>query len=115
MLEKLEEHMKNNTMYLLLAFVLMFGCTNPMGFENLQKSNDAPVFATTPTADKTTNYSPSEMSKWKTAKWGLGANYTNGTSTTSNYITFGVYAPNATRVLLEIYTSPTGKMRRTNI
>ena len=66
------------------------------------------IGATYPTADKATNYSPSGISSWGTATWALGANYTNGTSTTSNYITFGVYAPNATKMLLEIYTAATG-------
>ena len=67
---------------------------------------------TYPPADTATNYSPSDMSSWETATWTLGANYTNGASTTSNYITFGVYAPNAAKVLLEIYSSATGSDAR---
>ncbi len=50
----------------------------------------------------TGKYSPVGKTTWGTATWKLGANY-DGTNTT-----FGVYSANATKILLEIYSSATG-------
>ena len=99
--------------------VLLFNCSNPtivtksnqeevIGVDNNDTTEiivDVPnkaLGATYPTANTATNYSPWDMTTWGTATWALGANYSG------NYITFGIYAPNATKMLLEIYSAATG-------
>ena len=49
------------------------------------------------------NYTPVEESKWENASYPLGAHYDG------KNVTFAVYSKNATRILLEIYNSPTGE------
>ncbi|HOS33956.1 MAG TPA: chitobiase/beta-hexosaminidase C-terminal domain-containing protein, partial [Spirochaetota bacterium] len=52
------------------------------------------------------SYSPVNMADWGTATWELGANYVSGPP--SN-LRIGVFAANATKVLLEIYSQKTGQ------
>ena len=110
-------------MFLSLAVFLIAGCTsssitpdqdsviNEVTNEDEEiviDIADKAIGAVYPTPNTLVNYSPWDMTTWGSATWALGANYTNGTSTTSNYITFAVYAPDATKMMLEIYTAATG-------
>ena len=49
------------------------------------------------------NYAPLEESSWEKAAYPLGAHYDG------QHVTFAVYSQNATRILLEIYNSPTSE------
>ena len=110
-------------MFLSLAVFLIAGCTSSsiipddnVAINEVTSEDeeividiaDKAIGAVYPTPNTLVNYSPWDMTTWGSATWALGANYTNGTSTTSNYITFAVYAPDATKMMLEIYTAATG-------
>jgi len=97
-----------------IALIFSFGCSN----SNLLTTNkedtitqeispedllEAPKKALGYNYPSSGLFSPYQMSSWGTATWGLGANMVYNSSTRYYYFEFGVYAPNATKVLLEIY------------
>jgi len=101
---------------LIVAIIFSFGCSNS-NLLDTSKDNaitqqeeispedllEAPKKALGSNYPSSGYFSPYQMSTWGTATWGLGANQVYNSSTRYYYFEFGVYAPNATKVLLEIY------------
>jgi len=98
------------------SFFIAFGCSNPLigggsdtgvvtedAIENVETDELVPVVdaALGSTYPATGSYSPYSMSTWGSATWARGANKVVSGST--YYFEIGVYAPNATKVLLEVY------------
>lgn len=99
----------------IMAILFSFGCSNSnlVGTkeDTISQSNEVSPEDLLPAPNKALGsnypssgtYSPYQMSSWGTATWGKGANMVYNSSTGYYYFEFGVYAPKATKVLLEIY------------
>ncbi len=98
------------------AALLFWSCQNPA--TQLQEQNFAAEVESSrivyPPASSTVlgqrypasgSFSPVSMSTWGSGTWPQGARYVSGEGSD---LEIGVYSKNATRVLLEIYTSATG-------
>ncbi|BDU51640.1 isoamylase [Haliovirga abyssi] len=72
--------------------------------ENNSKENIATNYTTRATSGLTA-YSAVDESTWGTQSWGLGSNFVNGIGSDA---TFAVYSKDATKMVLEIYTSSYG-------
>ncbi|HOV14249.1 MAG TPA: hypothetical protein PK771_08195, partial [Spirochaetota bacterium] len=108
----------------LVSFFIVFACSNPlMGggdnndpvttdtIENVETDELVPVIdkALGSTYPASGSYSPYSMSTWGTATWPRGANKVSAVirGVTTYFFEFAVYAPSATKVLLEVYGAST--------